>query len=162
MRSLRAGFSAIRAFLRLKRVCGGRACALGIRCDCVALQRQPPLVPRSAGGSFSTVNQNRGVCGKPPNIERGAVPTPRRRVHDRPHWRFWGQRALRPAQSAALRDGPMELERYDDGPGPRPPPGWAGTGGSHCGAWRSQAPQGLPAPLLAGCQGGWAGEEEGG
>jgi len=134
------------------------------------------LFPGAQGGSFFIVNRNRGVCGKPPNIDRGAVPgpTPRRwvhpgrRVHDRPHFRFWGQLALRPAQSAALRDGPMELERYDDGPGPGPssPAGLAlarAGGGSHCGEWHSQ---GLPAPsvapLLAGYQGGWAGEEDGG
>ena len=53
--------------------CGGRACALGpgIRCDCVALQRQPHVrsVQARRVRRFR-LESNQGGCGKPPNICR--------------------------------------------------------------------------------------------
>jgi hypothetical protein len=44
--------------LAAKRACGGRACA--IRCDCVALRRQPRVGSRRAGCSSPPVNQTQG------------------------------------------------------------------------------------------------------
>jgi len=104
MRSLRAGDSAVRCFLAAKRVCGGRACALGIRCDCVALQRaaapscwlQARRVQRahreSNTGWAAGCNRifNQGPPARRPGSAPAGVPRP-------------GSAALRPVRLAAPR-----------------------------------------------------------